>query len=59
MMKDKNKLIKKINQLPMYDDGYLVNLGHFKDWVIQILRTGTADVLEDYNIEGDKIVRKR
>lgn len=58
-MKDKNKLIKKINQLPMYDGGYLVNLGHFKDWVIQILRTGTADVLEDYNIEGDKIVRKR
>lgn len=56
---NKRELIEKIESLPMYDGGYLVNTGHFKDWVIQILKTGTADVLEDYIIEGGHVVRKR
>lgn len=57
--KNNPKLIKKIESLPMYGGGHLVNTGHFKDWVIQILKTGTADVLEDYIIEGGKIVRRK
>lgn len=57
--KEKSKLIEKIKSLPIYNGGYLVNIGHFKDWVIQIIKTGTADVLEYYIIEGGKIVRKK